>query len=125
MASIGLHAVVAFAVARRTREIGIRVALGARRPQVLWSVAWGAAGLVAIGTGIGLGLSVLLMLAMRASSSGSASIGIGNIDVHRPSIDPMALLAIAALTALVGTATAFVPVRRATRMDPVVALRHD
>ncbi|MCL4846109.1 MAG: ABC transporter permease [Acidobacteria bacterium] len=125
MASIGLYAVVAFAVARRTREIGIRVALGARRPQVLWSVARGAAGLVGIGTGIGLGLSVLLMLAMRASSSGSASIGIGNIDVHRPSIDPMALLAIAALTALVGAAAAFVPVRRATRMDPVVALRHD
>jgi hypothetical protein len=125
MAGIGLYAVVAFAVARRTREIGIRLALGARRTQVMWSMARGVAGLVGIGTGIGLGLSVLLMLTMRAASSGSASLGIGNIDVYRPSVDPMALLAIAALTAVVGAAATLGPARRATRLDPLAALRHD
>ncbi len=125
LASIGLYAVVAFAVARRSREIGIRMALGARSQQVVWSIARGVAGLIGVGTGIGLVLSVLLMLTLRASSSGEANIGIGNIDVYRPTIDPVALLAIAAVTAVVGVAAAFVPGRRAALMDPLVALRHE
>lgn len=124
LASIGLYAVVAFAVARRTREIGIRMALGARSQQVVWSIARGVASLIGVGTGIGLVLSILTMLALRASS-GSEDIGIGNISVYRPDIDPVALLAIAAVTAAVGIAAAFVPGRRAARMDPLVALRHE
>jgi predicted permease len=124
LASIGLYAVVAFAVARRSREIGIRMALGARGQQVVSSIARGVAGLVGVGTGIGLFLTVLLMLALRASS-GSADIGIGNMTVYRPSIDPLALLTIAAVTALVGVAAAFVPGRRAALMDPLAALRHE
>jgi ABC-type antimicrobial peptide transport system permease subunit len=124
LASIGLYAVVAFAVARRSREIGIRMALGARSQQVVSSVARGVAGLVAVGTGVGLFLTVLLMLAMRAGS-GSTNIGIGSLTVYRPNIDPLALLAIAAVTALVGIAAAFVPARRAARMQPLTALRHD
>jgi predicted permease len=124
LASIGLYAVVAFAVARRSREIGIRMALGARSQQVVSSIARGVTGLVGVGTGIGLFLTLLLMFALRASS-GSADIGIGSMTVYRPTIDPVALLAIAAVTALVGAAAAFVPARRATRMHPLTALRHD
>jgi predicted permease len=124
LASIGLYAAVAFAVARRSREIGIRMALGARSQQVVWSIARGVAELIGVGTSIGLGLTVLVMLALRATP-GSADIGIGNMDVYRPYIDPVALVAIAALTAVVGVAAAFVPARRATRMDPLVALRHE
>jgi ABC-type antimicrobial peptide transport system permease subunit len=124
LASIGLYAVVAFAVARRTREIGIRMALGARSQQVVWSIARGVAGLMGVGTGIGLVLLVIVMLAMRAGS-GSADIGIGSLSVYRPDIDPVALMAIAALTAVVGVAAAFVPGRRAARMDPLAALRHE
>jgi predicted permease len=124
LAGIGLYAVVAFAVTRRSREIGIRMALGARSQQVVWSIARGVAGLIAVGTGIGLFLSILAMLALRASS-GAGDIGIGNISVYRPNIDPVALLAIAAVTAIVGVVAAFVPARRAARMHPVVALRHE
>jgi len=124
LASIGLYAVVAFAVARRSREIGIRMALGARSQQVVWSIARGVAGLTGLGTGIGLVLLVLVMLVMRAGG-GSADIGIGSLTVYRPSLDPVALLAIATLTALVGAAAAFVPGRRAALMDPLVALRHE
>jgi len=124
LAGIGLYAVVAFAVARRSREVGIRMALGARSQQVVWSIARGVAGLIGIGTGIGLFLSILAMPAMRASS-GSEDIGIGNISVYRPTIDPLALLAIAAVTAIVGVAAAFVPARRAARMHPLIALRHE
>ena len=124
LASIGLYAVVAFAVARRTREIGTRIALGARSQQVVWSIARGVAGLIGVGTGIGLVLLVLTMLALRGSTG---DIGIGNISAlaFQPRIDPVALLAIAAVTAVVGVAAAFVPGRRAARMDPLAALRHD
>jgi ABC-type antimicrobial peptide transport system permease subunit len=59
------------------------------------------------------------------AGSGPADIGVGSIAVYSPSIDPVALLAIAALTAVVGVAAAFVPGRRAARMDPLVALRHE
>ena len=100
------------------------MALGARSQQVVWSIARGVAGLIGIGTGIGLFLSILAMLAMRASS-GSEDIGIGNISVYRPTIDPLALLAVAAVTAIVGVAAAFVPARRAARMHPLIALRHE
>jgi predicted permease len=123
LASIGLYAVVAFAVARRSREIGIRMALGARNRQVAWSVARGVAGLMGVGTGVGLFLSVLMMLAFRAAPSGD--IGIGDVSFYRPEVDPVALVAIAGIMALVGVAAAFVPARRASRMDPLVALRHD
>jgi predicted permease len=122
LASIGLYAVVAFAVARRTREIGIRIALGARGQQVVWSIARGVAGLIAVGTASGLVLLVLVMLALRSTSG---DVGIGNIAVYHPRADPVALLAIAAMTAIVGVAAAFVPGRRAARMDPLVALRHE
>ena len=124
LASIGLYAVVAFAVARRSREIGIRMALGARSQQVVSNIARGVAGLIGVGTGIGLFLTVLLMLVLRASS-GEADIGIGHLSVYRPSVDPLALLGIAAVTAVVGVVAAFVPARRATKMHPLVALRHE
>src|SRR6185436_2109841 len=96
LASVGLYAVVDFAVARRTREIGIRMALGARSQQVVWSIARETAGLIGCGTAIGLTLAVLAMLALRGSSG---DFGIGNIAIYRPDIDPVALLAIAAVTA--------------------------
>jgi putative ABC transport system permease protein len=124
LASIGLYAVVAFAVARRSREIGIRMALGARSQQVVWSINRGVAGLIGVATSIGLVLTVLIVLALRATP-GSADIGIGSMDVYRPNIDPVALVAIAAVTAVVGVAAAFVPARRAVRMDPLMALRHE
>jgi len=77
-----------------------------------------------VGTGIGLVLAMLIMLALRSSSG---NIGIGNISAlaYHPTIDPVALLAIVAVTAFVGVAAAFVPGRRAALMDPLRALRHD
>jgi predicted permease len=123
LASIGLYAVVAFAVARRAREIGIRMALGARSQQVVWSVARGVAGLIGAGTGIGLGLSVVVMLALRVMPA--PEWGLGDISFLRPELDPVALLAIMGVMALVGITAAFVPARRASRMHPLTALRHE
>ena len=120
LASVGLYAVIAFAVTRRSREIGIRLALGARSQRVIWSVTRGVAGLVAIGTAVGLTLSMLATLALRAVYAPAPG-----VSLYRPSVDPAALLAITAIMLLVGVAAAVVPARRAALTDPLVALRHD
>jgi len=120
LAGIGLYAVVAFAVSRRSREIGIRMALGARSQQVVWTVAREVAVLVGVGTGVGLFLSVLAILALRAVSAPAPG-----ISLYRPTADPVALISIAAFMAAGGLAAASLPAWRAARMDPLVALRRD
>jgi predicted permease len=120
LAGIGLYAVVAFAVSRRSREIGIRMALGARSQQVVWTVARQVAILVGVGTGVGLSLTLLAILALRI-----VTVETPGIAVYRPTADPVALLSIAAFMAMVGLAAACVPARRAATMDPLAALRHD
>jgi ABC-type antimicrobial peptide transport system permease subunit len=120
LAGIGLYAVVAFAVSRRSREIGIRMALGARSPQIVWSVARDVTVLVGAGTGIGLALSLIVIMLMRSSAAPAPG-----VELYRPGIDPVALLAIAVFMTIVGLAAAFVPARRAATMDPLAALRHD
>ncbi len=120
LAGIGLYAVIAFAVSRRAREIGIRMALGARSRQVVWTVAREVTLLVGVGTGVGLGLTLLAILALRA-----ATVSTPGISLYRPTADPLALLGVAAFMALVGLVAAFVPARRAATMDPLAALRRD
>jgi ABC-type antimicrobial peptide transport system permease subunit len=120
LAGIGLYAVVAFAVSRRAREIGIRMALGARSQQVVWSVAREVAVLITVGTGIGLTLSMLAILLIRAFSTPAPG-----VTLYRPGMGPVALLAIAGFMAMVGVAAAYLPARRAARMDPLMALRRD
>jgi predicted permease len=120
LASIGLYAVVAFRVARRSREIGIRMALGARSPQVVWTVTQEVAGLVGAGTAVGLVLSVVALFAFRAFSAPAPG-----MSFYRPTLDPVALLAIASFMALVGLSAALLPTWRATRIDPLKALRQN
>jgi predicted permease len=119
LASVGLYAIVAFSVSRRSREVGIRMALGARKQQVVWVVARDVAILVGIGTAVGLALSVIGIQAIRA--------GVGPTPANllfRPSVDPVALLLIAALMGATAFVAAWLPARRAAKMDPLVALRH-
>jgi macrolide transport system ATP-binding/permease protein len=111
LAAIGLYGVIAYAVGRRTREIGIRIALGATPHDVLRMVMRQGLGIVAAGIGTGLALS---WLAARAVAS--ALYGVG-------AADPAAWLS--AVTVLLASAALanYLPARRAARVDPSVALR--
>jgi predicted permease len=111
LAAIGLHGLIAFSVARRAREIAIRVALGASATSVRWRVLRHALLLVAVGVSVGLAAAV----ALRTSLDGM-------LYETSPS-DPLALGAVALLLFATAVAASIVPARRATRIQPVDALR--
>lgn len=96
------------------------MALGAQSRQVVWSVAREVSVLVGVGTSVGLALSLVAILALRL-----VTVSTPGISIYRPTADPVALLLIAVFMAIVGLAAAFMPARRAARMDPLAALRHD
>ena len=100
-------------VTRRTREIGISIALGARRPAVLRLVALDATLLVGIGTAIGIPVALAATRYIK-----SLLYGVGALDPVAIAGGTLALLAI-------GVLACFVPARRATRVDPMVALRYE
>jgi putative ABC transport system permease protein len=113
LAAVGLYAVTAWAVTQRTSEIGLRVALGARPRQVLALLLLGGARPAVIG--LGLGLAAALALARLLASqlyAVSAS-------------DPATFAAVAALLLAVTLAACWLPGRRALRIDPMIALRHE
>ena len=113
MASVGLYGVLSFAVSRRTQEMGIRMALGAGSREVVRLVARQGAGQLAIGLGIGLALAFGV----------TRMIGLLMYDVDPQ--DPTVFAAVVGLIVVVGMAAAVFPARRATSVDPVVALRAD
>ncbi|HYU53593.1 MAG TPA: FtsX-like permease family protein, partial [Gemmatimonadaceae bacterium] len=114
-------AIVAFSVQQRTRELGLRVALGATDARTLYSVmSWGAKPFVT-GTVIGLGIAVSGLFALRALLAGIPEAGAIRV---RP-LDPVVcLLAVSAL-ALVAAAAILGPARRALRLQPAQCLRLD
>jgi ABC-type antimicrobial peptide transport system permease subunit len=115
--AVGLYGVTSYSAARRTREFGIRVALGARRSDVAWLVQKETLRLVAIGTVAGLGVSIFLMLVISWSSFG---IPIGSVPIV-PSVPVLAVFLMLAVASLAG----YLPSRRASACDPVVSLRNE
>jgi predicted permease len=111
LAAAGLYGVVAFWVSRRTREIGVRMAVGASPSQVIGLVMKEGLSLVGIGCGAG---AIAALLAGRVLSSSLYGIG---------SADPVAYGVAIALLLLVAIAATMIPARRAARLDPTIALR--
>jgi putative ABC transport system permease protein len=113
LAVIGLYGVMAYTVARRTREIGVRMALGAVAGDVVWLVMREV--LVLVGTGIAIGLAAS-WAANRVISSQLYGVGAN---------DPLTIAGAAALLCSVALLAGYVPARRATRVNPVLALRYE
>jgi predicted permease len=115
LAIVGVWGLVAYAACRRTREIGIRKALGATPQNILTLLLSEAAALTAIGLAVGLGIGAG---ASQLLSAAGLLFGVS-------SLDPLAYLAIAATFALVSLLACYLPARRAMRLDPMIALRHE
>lgn len=113
LACTGVYGVVAFAVSRRTREIGIRIALGAAKRDVLRLILWQGLRPVLIGAVIGLALAIGAARVLRAMLFGVST------------ADPIAFAGMAAILMLVALAATLFPARAALQVEPVVALRQD
>jgi predicted permease len=113
LAATGIHGLAAYAVSRRTREIGVRMALGAQPLQVVRLVLGKTTLLLVLGSVVGLTLAL-------AAGQVIASVVYG----ARPR-DPLVLLSVWGSIALIALSAAWSPARRATRVDPLVALRHE
>jgi predicted permease len=122
LACVGLYAVVAFAVSRRAREIGIRLALGARRRQVVWLVSRDVAALIGVGLALGVGLSWLGLRVLAAVSEELSEAP--NLDISGPTADALTFVLVALLMTAVGLAAALLPAARAARTDSISTLRH-
>jgi macrolide transport system ATP-binding/permease protein len=113
LATVGLYGVVSFMVGRRTQEIGIRMTLGAQRIQVLRMVL--ANGLILAGSGLLVGLAIALVAAPAVRSM---LVGVSPYD-------PTTFVAISAVLLAATAVASFLPAARATRVDPILALRHE
>ena len=113
LAIVGLYGVLAYYVAQRRRDIGLRLAIGAPRERILAWVLMRGMGLVAVGLVLGIGGSLAATRLIE-----SLLYGVGNTD-------PVTFVGVTVLFALVASAACLIPAWRATRVDPIVALAAD
>jgi hypothetical protein len=111
LALLGIYGVMTYVVARRTREIGIRMAIGARRADVLGMILGRSLALTTGGALTGLAVALVVVRFVRSQLFG--------VDAS----DPLTMAAVLGVMTLVATAAAYVPARRAAAVDPTVALR--
>jgi ABC-type antimicrobial peptide transport system permease subunit len=113
LAAIGIYGLVAYSVGQRTHEIGIRMALGAKSPDVLCMILWDGMKMAAIGAAVGLAMALPLPKIFDALFYG----------LHLR--EPLLYFIVPAAIFLVAVLATYIPARRATRVDPMVALRQD
>lgn len=113
LSTVGIYGVISYLVSQRTREIGIRVALGANHSDVLRTVLLQGAKMTALGIALGLLLSVAVTRLLATLLFGVTA------------TDPLTLLAVAALLATVSLLGTYIPARRASQLDPTTALRYE
>jgi predicted permease len=118
LSAVGLYGVMSFSVNQRTQEFGIRMALGADAARIFRMVMRQGAWQLVIGLVLGAGGAALLLGVLAAAA-------LKNILFKVNALDPTIYFAVAGLLTLVAAASCFVPARRATRVDPVAALRYE
>jgi predicted permease len=118
LSAVGLYGVMSFSVTQRTQEFGIRMALGADAARIFRMVMTQGAWQLGIGLILGAGGAALLLGVLAAAA-------LQNILFKVNTLDPMIYFAVAGMLALVAAASCFVPARRATLVDPMVALRYE
>ena len=118
LSAVGLYGVMSFSVSQRTQEFGIRMALGADARRIFRMVMTQGAWQLVIGLVLGAGAAALLLGVLVAAA-------LRNILFKVNALDPSIYLAVAGLLTIVAALSCFVPARRATRVDPVTALRYE
>jgi ABC-type antimicrobial peptide transport system permease subunit len=113
LAAIGIYGVVSYSIAQRTREIGVRMALGAREKDVLRMVL--GEGFLVIAIGLALGL-LLAVAATRVIAGFLYGVG---------ATDPITFVTVPLVLGLIALAASYIPARRATKVDPLTALRYE
>jgi putative ABC transport system permease protein len=113
IAAVGLYGVLAYTISQRTREFGVRLALGAQRTDVLGLVLRSGAAATALGLVIGMAGSLFLTR------------GIESMLIDVPRVDPISYAIAALIFAAIALAACWIPARRATNVDPIVALRYE
>jgi ABC-type antimicrobial peptide transport system permease subunit len=113
LAAIGLYGVISYSVAQRTQEIGVRVALGASRKQVVRMIMGQGLRFAAMGLAVGQLMAMILNRALKGLLVGVST------------TDPPTLVVTAAVLLIVAALACYVPARRAERVDPMVALRFE
>jgi putative ABC transport system permease protein len=113
LAAVGIYGVMSYAVTQRTNEIGIRVTLGAQPEDVFKIVVGEGLRLALLGVGVGIMAALVSTRILRTFLYGTST------------LDPITFVVMTVLLTLVAVAASFFPARRATRVDPIVALRHE
>jgi putative ABC transport system permease protein len=113
LASVGIYGTVSYAVVRRTREVGVRMALGAKKRDVVWLMLGESTRPVLVGLSIGVVGAAGAAHLMRALLFGVNT------------LDPLSFVGVSGLFCGVAMLAAYVPARRASRVDPMVALRYE
>jgi putative ABC transport system permease protein len=113
IATVGIYGVISYAVSQRTHEIGIRMALGAQASDVLRMVVWRGMSLTLVGVAIGLAVALALTRVIKS------------LLFNMSATDPVTFALVALLLVVIAMIASYIPARRATKVDPLIALKRE
>jgi predicted permease len=125
LAALGLYSVMAYSVSQRTHEIGVRMALGAQQADVLVMVLRSGMVLTAAGLVVGIGVALVLVSRILGVTANTSVFGGAGTLLGANVGDPLIYLAAAGFLSVIAALASYIPARRATKVDPMVALRYE